>query len=136
MSRGAPDGYGWQAPVSLRGIGGSNHYVVDFALPPGGSSAAPETQDVVLVDGWIGQLALVFPPGPATLAHVQVWVDGLLKYPSLTGQDYHPDNMIVIIPCDLDVPFVGSDYKIQLQGWNTDDTWQHTIQCHVWVIPY
>ena len=136
MSRGAPDGYGWSAPTSLRGIGGSNHYVEDVLLPAGGSSVAPVSQDIVLVDGWAGQIALLFPPGPACLAHVQVWVDGVLLYPSKAGQTFHPDNMLVVIPCDFDVPLVGALRQITVKGWNTDDTWPHTIQVHVWVIPY
>jgi len=136
MSRGAPDGYGWSAPVSLRGVGGSNHYVVDFELPPGGSSVTPESLDVELVDGWVGQIALHFPPGPATLAHVKIYVAGLQLYPTTDTQSFHSDNMLIVLPCDFDVPDVGGTYQITLKGWNTDDTWPHTIQCHIWVIPY
>ena len=136
MSRGAPDGYGWQAPTSLRGIGGSNHYVVDLALPANTTSGAPVDLDVTLVDGWVGQIALLFPPGPATLAHVTVWSNGVQIYPTGGSQDFHPDNLLVVIPCDFDVPLVAGAYEITLRGWNEDDTWPHTIQAHVWVIPY
>lgn len=136
MTRGAPDGYSWSAPVALRGIGGSNHYVVDLSLPANTPSGSPVDLEVILVDGWVGQLALLFPPGPAALAKVQVWVSGLQKYPTGSGQSFHPDNQLVVIPCDFDVPLVAGAYKITLRGWNDDDTWSHTIQAHVWVIPY
>lgn len=136
MVRGAPDGYGWQAPVALRGIGGSNHYVVDLALPANTPGASPVDLEVILVDGWVAQIALLFPPGPATLAHVTVRVSGAQLYPTGSGQDFHPDNQLIIIPCDFDVPLVAGARKITLRGWNLDDTWPHTIQAHVWVIPY
>ena len=136
MSRGAPDGYQWQSAVGLRGIGGSNHYVVDVAIPANTSSASPLDTDITLVDGWVAQIALLFPPGPATLTHIQVLVNGTQLYPTGASQSFHPDNQLVIIPCDFDVPLVGASRQITLRGWNTDDTWPHTIQAHVWVIPY
>jgi hypothetical protein len=136
MARGAPDGYSWGAPQSLRGIGGSNHYVVDLELPANTPSASPVDLDVILVDGWVAQIALLFPPGPATLAYVTVRVSGSQLYPTGAGQSFHPDNQLIVIPCDFDVPLVGSDYKITLRGWSLDDTWPHTVQAHVWVIPY
>ncbi len=134
--RGAPDGYQWGAPTGLRGIGGSNHYVVDLALPANTLAASPVDLDVVLVDGWVAQVALLFPPGPATLAHVQLMVDGVQLYPTGVGQSFHPDNQLVVIPCDFDVPLVGASYQVTLRGWNLDDTWPHTIQAHIWAIPY
>ena len=136
MSRGAPDGYGWSAPTALRGVGGSNHYTDDLAIPANTAVGAPEELDMELVKGWVARIALLFPPGPATLTHVQVWVDGVLKYPTGAGQSFHPDNLLVILECDFDVPEVGGTRQITFRGWNTDDTWPHTIQAHVWVVPY
>jgi len=136
MPIGAPDGYTWSAPVALRGVGGSNHYVDDLVLPANTPAGSPVELDMELVEGRVLQVALLFPPGPAALAHVQVWVGGEQLYPTGTGQSFHPDNQLLVIPTDFDVPLVDSVYQITLRGWNLDDTWPHTIQTHVWVLPY
>jgi len=136
MTIGAPDGYRWNAPLRLRGVGGSNHYLVDLEIPANTPVAYPLDLDVPLVKGWVTKIALLFPPGPATLAHVQIFVAGEQKYPSGVGQSFHPDNILLEIPCDFDVPLVDGVRKITLRGWNEDDTWDHTIQVHIWVIPY
>ena len=136
MSGGAPDGYRWSAPQRLRGIGGSNHYVDDLVIPANTSVATPEMLAMTLVKGWVASIKLIFPPGPAALAHVVVWdKDGQL-FPSDSSQDFHLDNVIVDIPCDFDTKWDGVGYRLYFFGWNDDDTWPHTIQCHVWVIPY
>ncbi|MHA1215940.1 MAG: hypothetical protein ACTSPX_01265 [Candidatus Thorarchaeota archaeon] len=136
MGRGAPDGYAWSAPTALRGVGGSNLYTGSLTIPANTNSGSPVSQDVELCDGWVAQIDLLFPPGPATLAHVQVWVDGSLKYPTGAGQSFNPDNILLTIPCDFDVPEVAGTHQITLKGWNEDDTWDHTILYWVWVIPY
>ena len=136
INRGAPDGTQFVPPFGIRGIGGSHWYTDDLVLPANTLEASPIDLEMILEKGFISQITMLFPPGPATLAHVVVLINGIQKFPYVSGQNFHPDNMQVIIPCDEDVPSIAGTYKIVFRGWNLDDTWPHTIQCNVWVIPY
>ena len=136
MSIGAPDGSQWQSPIRYRNVGGSKHYTADLVLPANTLSSAPVTLTIATVKGWIARIKLLFPPGPAALAHVVIKDKNGQLYPTTSTQDYHIDNDKIELSCDLDTVPDPVDYNVYFVGWNDDDTWEHTITCDLWVIPY
>jgi hypothetical protein len=106
----------------------------DFAItiPPNTPANAPQETGLQLTAGIVHSVWIVFPPGCAGLAHVQI------KQPEATFLPSNPEGSFAGDSCVI--PIV--EYKPLIQGgdmlkafcWNLDDTYPHTVTIRLGVL--
>lgn len=96
-----------------------------FFLESGGSEDAPIRQQVPLVRGIIQPIEVIFPPGPAGLVGIRAYQGSHQLVPQrdtswLIGDD-------ITYPHHTPIDLLSPPYTITLEGYNEDDTYDHTI---------
>jgi len=105
----------------------------DLLIESGKTVADPATDTMVLCEGTIVRYSLLFPPGCAGLAHVQVWLGGFQLIPWSRGLWAHGDDHL--ITGDTNYPVGPAPRIIMLLGYNEDDTHDHTVTVMLEVNP-
>jgi len=109
------------------------YYETILTLPANTLQTDPVRQILPIHPGTIQHVEVLFPPGCAALAHVQVlyWCHQL--WPS------NPDSFFsgngYPISYDEDLQIVDPPYELELVGWNEDDTYAHHPILRVQVVP-
>lgn len=138
MGRGHPDWQPWTALQRFAATGGATPYEQMITIPANTASASPTTQDMVLEKGFISRVWIRFPSGPAGLTHVAIWDDvtGTQLFPGGVGTWFTGDNEIIEFDTEVDVPYdeTADEYRIQLRGYNEDDSYEHSVLVRVWVV--
>jgi len=108
-------------------------YDFTITIPKNTPETAPVEVEAKLNEGTIRYVEVAFPPGPAALAHLQIW-DGLHQvWPTNPGgsfawNDYtikFDDEYVIQNPMNI----------LTLVGWNEDDSFDHTITVRFKVEP-
>ena len=112
-------------------------YSVSLAIPSSTSSSSPASTTVKVSAYTLNVYEIEFPAGCAGLVGVSVWQGGHQLYPSTEGQWFVSDNFIISRDTYLDIHRGGN--VLTIKGYNSDDTYAHTIQfrCSIekdWVI--
>ena len=83
--------------------------------------------------GWIYRAWVIFPPGCAGLVKVRVEHQGHPIIPINKSDYIKADDYVFELPMYYEVP--EEPYRITFEGWNEDDTYDHTITLMLLVLP-
>jgi len=101
---------------------------------PYGKTEATKTQARFHINkGWIYRAWLIFPPGCVGLVKVRILHQGHPIIPVNKTDYVKADNYVFELPMFYEVP--EEPYQITFEGWNEDDTYDHTITLMLLVLP-
>jgi hypothetical protein len=109
------------------------NFVFPITIPANTPSTSPVIVTMSLTNGTVTKVDVQFPGGVIALAHVTI-TNGLYQvFPSNQDADFATNDETITWPENLviDQPPFG----LQVNGWNDDDTYQHTITVRVVMQP-
>ena len=109
------------------------YYDVSFTIPANTAEATPEELRVKLTHGVIHRVEIGFPAGCAGLAHLQIREGGHQAWPTNPDGSFNTDDYT--IPIDDYYELFEEPYTLTLTGWNLDDTYDHTLEVRIGVLP-
>ena len=108
-------------------------FTYDLEISANTSEGAPRELPVFLKHGVITRVNIVFPPGCAGLAHLQVFDNGHQVWPENEGGSFRGDSEVVTFQCYY--PLLYEPFGLRLVGWNEDDSYPHTPMVRFEVLP-
>lgn len=109
------------------------YYDVSFTIPANTAEAAPQEQQVKLAHGVIHRVEIGFPSGCAGLAHFQIRHGLYQVWPTNAQGSFNTDDYT--IPIDDHYDLFEEPYILTLVGWNLDDTYDHTLEVRIGILP-
>lgn len=103
-------------------------FTYDLLIPANTLASAPVLEELRLVAGKVTEVAVVFPPGPAKMVHVQVLDSAHQIVPGNPEQDVNEDNASVVSRMDYPLQ---SPYSLFFKGWSPGTRYQHLITFNV-----
>jgi len=108
-------------------------YSKHITLPPKKTEATSTKEHFKVNKGIIYRAWLVFPSGCAGLVKVRVYHEGHPILP-VNANDYIKGNDYVFeVPLFFEV--TDEPYDIVFEGWNEDDTYEHTVTLMLLILP-
>lgn len=109
------------------------YHDVSFTIPANTAETVPEEQQVKLSHGIIHRVEVGFPRGCAGLAHLRIR-DGLHQvWPTNPQGSFNSDDYT--IPIDDRYELFDEPFILTLVGWNYDDTFDHTLEVRIGILP-
>ena len=104
-----------------------------ITIPKNTTSEAPKVVTFGIALGIITKIMVRPRPGHASLAHLIILHHEHQIAPSTENMDLHGDNW----PIDWEEYYESYQppYELKLKGWNLDDTYPHTFDIFVAVLP-
>ncbi|KKL91543.1 hypothetical protein LCGC14_1893680 [marine sediment metagenome] len=104
-----------------------------ITIPPNTTKANLIREIMPIRHGIISKIMVRPRPGHAGLAHLVIRYNTIQIAPSNEGMDFHGD----AAPIDWEEYFevYQPEYELTLQGWNEDDTYPHTFDVFVAILP-
>lgn len=108
-------------------------FEASITIPRNTTSAAPTTEILGIAHGVIVKFMVRPRPGHAALAHLVILHHEHQIAPSSGSMELHGDTA----PLDWEEYYESyqSPYELKLVGWNDDDTYEHTFDIFVAVLP-
>lgn len=108
-------------------------FEASITIPVNTSSASPTTEILKIAHGIITECMVRPRPGHAGLGHLVIRHHEHQIAPSTEGMDFHGDTF----PIDWNEYYESYQppYELKLVGWNDDDTYEHTFDVFVAVLP-
>jgi len=108
-------------------------FKASITIPANTSSTAPTVQTLKIAHGIISEIMVRPRPGHAALAHLVILHHEHQIAPSTEGMDLSGDTF----PIDWEEYYESYQppYELKLKGWNDDDTYPHTFDVFVAVLP-
>jgi hypothetical protein len=108
-------------------------YAWNILLSSGGSAAGKTKQVLQLAKGVITRTEFIFPTGCAALVSCTL-NDALHQvYPANPDLAFTGDGEKIEITDEYSMQF--EPYQLQFYGWNTDETYDHTVTIRLLLIP-
>jgi len=108
-------------------------YSKHITLPSGKTEAEITRENFNINKGWIYRAWIIFPPGCAGLVKVRVEHQGHPIIPVNKSDYIKADNYTFEIPMFFEIK--DEPFLITFEGWNEDDTYDHTITLMLLVLP-
>jgi len=108
-------------------------YQSALVLPANTAQSAPVTDEFSIPRGAIKRLNILMPDGCAGLAHIQVYHNEKQIWPTTPGMSFVGNNTHFDFEEDYELPEAWN--TIRILGWNEDDSYQHTINIWLLVLP-
>jgi len=134
MARGSPDWQPWTAIQRFSATGGATPYEQRITVPANTPEVSAVSQDIILTKGFVSHVWIRFPQGPVGLLSIAIYDQGTKIWPGGTGQWFTGDNEVIEFDTEYDVPLVGTDRKLTIKGFNTDDSYEHAALIRIWVV--
>ena len=134
MARGSPDWQPWTAIQRFSATGGATPYEQRITVPANTPEVSAVSQDIILTKGFVSHVWIRFPQGPVGLLSIAIYDQGTKIWPGGTGQWFTGDNEVIEFDTEYDVPLVGTDRKLTIKGFNTDDSYGHAALIRIWVV--
>jgi hypothetical protein len=96
-----------------------------LTIPANTPKATPATQVVPLTFGRILETCVLYPPGPAGLAHFVVLYHERQILPASPDEDFIGDGETTIIPERF--PVFDEPFEVTLVGWSPGSTYEHKV---------
>jgi hypothetical protein len=109
-------------------------YEKRLTIPANTAQAAPVSTTVEVHPGVVKRVEVSFPPGPAGLAHCQIYLWERQIWPANPDSDFAGDDLQMIFDEDLDL--ADPPFEFDIVGWNLDDTYPHTVTVRLLILPY
>ena len=108
-------------------------YQADITIPPNTTEANATIVTFGIAKGVITKIMVRPRPGHAALAHLVILHHEHQIAPSTGSMDFHGDTF----PIDWEEYYESYQppYDLKLKGWNDDDTYPHTFDVFVAVLP-
>ena len=108
-------------------------FQASITIPKNTTKAAPTEETLELSHGIITKIMVRPRPGHAALAHLVILFRNFQIAPSKENMDFAGDTF----PIDWEeyFEFYQPPYELRIQGWNDDDTYPHTFDVYVAVLP-
>ena len=108
-------------------------FEASITIPANTTRASPTTETFGIAKGIITKFMVRPRPGHAALAHVVIRHHEHQIAPSTENMDIHGDTF----PVDWEDYYESYQppYELKLEGWNEDDTYPHTFDVFVAVLP-
>jgi len=97
----------------------------NLIIPAGTPQDTPTVTLAKLTRSKLTQIRMLFPPGPATLAHVVIRHNLYQLMPANPEGTINFDDAIII--SNLDYDLVDVPYELQMIGWSPLAVYEHTI---------
>lgn len=107
------------------------NYRYGFELNAEGKITEPERVSFPLTHGRVKDIRLTFPAGCSGLVGVRILRGPLQLYPLTVGEWIVSDDETVPIPGYFDLD--ERPYEVTLEGYNVDDTYNHTVAVSITV---
>lgn len=134
MARGSPDWQPWTAIQRFSATGGATPYEQRITVPANTPEVSAVSQDILLTKGFVSHVWIRFPQGPVGLLSIAIYDQGTKIWPGGTGQWFTGDNEVIEFDTEYDVPLVGTERKLTIKGFNTDDSYEHAALIRIWVV--
>ncbi len=108
-------------------------YAKHVTFPAGQTEATKTIKHFSINKGWIYRAWIIFPPGCAGLTKVRVEHQGHPIIPVNKSDYIKADNYTFELPMFFEVK--SEPFLITFEGWNEDDTYDHTITLMFLVLP-
>lgn len=108
-------------------------YSLDITTDANTAEASKKLTQMKVNDGVIHKIDIVFPPGCAGLVKMQMLDGGHQFVSSTEGQYLSGDSETINIPEFYEIE--GGTRNITIKTWNLDDTYPHTIQVRIYILP-
>lgn len=108
-------------------------YNFPLTLTLGTAEASLEEEEAKLTHGVIHRLEIEFPAGCSGLAHLRILHLDHQLWPTNPGGNFASDNHVIII--DDYYQLYDGPYTLKLQGWNEDETYDHTVTVRIGILP-
>lgn len=109
------------------------YYDFSFTIPADTAKSSPEELDVKLTHGVIHRVEIGFPRGCAGLVHLQIRRGLHQLWPTNPQGSFNTDGYI--IPINEYYELFVEPYILTLVGWNLDDTYVHTLEVRIGILP-
>ena len=108
-------------------------FEASITIPKNTASTAPEVVRLKIANGIISKIMVRPRPGHAALAHCVILHHEHQIAPSTEGMDFAGDTF----PIDWEEYYecYQPPYELKIKGWNDDDTYQHTFDIFVAILP-
>jgi hypothetical protein len=108
-------------------------FEASITIPKSTTSAIPTTEMLRIAHGIITKIMVRPRPGHAALAHLVILHHEHQIAPSTENMDFSGDTF----PIDWEEYYESYQppYELKLKGWNDDDTYPHTFDIFVAVLP-
>ena len=108
-------------------------FQADITIPKNTTQASPTIKVLTIAHGIITKIMVRPRPGHAALAHLVILHREHQIAPSTEGMDLHGD----AFPIDWEEYYESyhEPYELKLKGWNEDDTYPHTFDVYVAILP-
>src|SRR5574341_393433 len=109
-------------------------YETRLTIPKNTPATSPQTAVIPVHPGIVKRLEIVFPAGCVGLVHLQVFYWEHQIWPSNPDADFSGDDAHLEFEEDLEI--VDLPFEFRVEGWNLDDTYEHTPIVRVLIIPF
>jgi hypothetical protein len=99
-------------------------YQQTLSLPPATPKTSPIRETLIMSKGTVTKVEIIFPPGCAGLAHIQILHHESIIFPSSPDESFIGDTFP--ISWNEDFPVTESPFTFVIQGWNLDTRYAHS----------
>jgi len=108
-------------------------YDFSFTIPANTTKKSPLREDINLTHGIIHRVEIGFPAGCAGLVYLQI-VQGLHQiWPTNADGSFNTDDYTIAFNEYEDM--TTEPFTLTLIGWNLDDTYDHTLEIRIGILP-
>lgn len=108
-------------------------YVWNFTLPFGKSAASSTKEVLDLERGTIIRCEVMFPSGCCSLVFVHINQVLHQVYPKNPDHQYTGNGETIVSSDEYEIK--EEPFQLEFYGWNTDDTYNHTITVRIQLVP-
>ncbi len=108
-------------------------YDFSFTIPANTPEKTPEKLKCKLTHGIIHRVEVGFPAGCAGLVHLQIRQGLHQVWPTNPEGSFRADRYTIAFNEHLE--FTRKPYILTLSGWNLDDTYPHTLEVRIGILP-
>jgi len=108
-------------------------YYASITIPAGTLASAPASNKFSVSSGRITEIELLFPPGSAGLAYLQIFYSDRQIYPTSIGEFFRGDDHLINWSDEYEL--IDEPYELELRGWAPAAIYDHTIYCQCTITP-
>jgi len=108
-------------------------YETRLTIPRNTPPQAPASVVLPVHPGIVRQVEVAFPSGCVGLVYARVTYWERVIWPANPDGAFSGDGVNLVWPEDLEL--IEPPFEFELQGWNLDDTFEHTVTLRIQIVP-
>ena len=109
------------------------YYDFSFTIPANTPRKTPEELDCKLTNGIIHRVEVAFPAGCAGLVFLAIRKGLHQVWPTNPDGAFNTDGYTIAF--NEYYQLFSAPYKLTLEGWSLDDTYDHTLEVRIGILP-